>query len=63
MKDYTRDTINLLVETIDDEMVVSHMDINPTDLLFLVTYLISKLSDLSGLDHNEILEDLKLKEK
>lgn len=61
--EYMREGVNLLVETKDDEMVVSHSDLSVEQTIFLVSFLIEKFSDLSGIPYNEVLEDLKYKEE
>ena len=51
--------VNLLVETIDNCMVISQSDLNAEQTVQLVQFLVDKLEQASGIEHDEILEDLK----
>ena len=57
--DYTRDSIKLIVEELDESLVITYADLNPVDTYHLVITLVGKLSDMVGRKYNSVLEDLK----
>lgn len=57
--EFMREGVNLLVETENDSMQITHMNLTPEQSVHLVQFLVEKLEGLSGIHHDEILEDLK----
>ena len=56
-------TVNLLIETKENSMLVTKSDLNPEQTVQLIQFLVDQLEKASGIDHNTVLEDLKYKEK
>lgn len=61
-----REGVNLLVEseildkeTGEGQMVITHMDLSPSQVVYLIQFLTERLEMLSGIPYNDILTDLK----
>ncbi len=61
--EYMREGVNLLVETQGDDMVVTHSNLNAEQTMYLISFLVERFEKVSGIDYNEILEDLKYEEE
>ena len=57
--EYQRDTVKLVVENIEDNLVMSYADLDMEDMFYLTQYFIDKLSSMTGQEYNQVLEDLK----
>ena len=57
--EYMRDDVLLLVESVDGSMIITHANMDAEDTYHMVTYLIGRLSDITGQEYNQVLEDLK----
>ena len=55
--------INLLVETKKNSMLITKSDLNAEQVVQLIQYLTEQLEKASGIDHDEILEDLMYNEE
>jgi hypothetical protein len=57
--------VNLLVETIENEsgnsLVISKSSLNAEQAVRLIQFLVGEISKVSGIEHDEVLEDLKFK--
>lgn len=54
-----REGVNLLVETEDGEMRINYADLDASQTIFLIQFLVEKFEDFSKIPHDEVLEDLK----
>ena len=52
--------INMIVETEGEELLITEGDFTPHDKVVVIQYLVTSLSNLSGIPHNEIMDDLKV---
>ena len=59
--DYDKQGINLIVETVGNEMKLTHSNMNAHQVWELIIFLIDKLSRYSGVPYNDVVEDLKEK--
>ena len=57
--EYMKDDVLLLVESIDGSMVITHANMDAEDTYHMVTYLVGKLSDITGQTYNQVCEDIK----
>jgi len=55
--EYMKDDVLLLVESIDGSMVITHANMDAEDTYHMVTYLVGKLSDITGQGYNSTLDD------
>lgn len=56
---YQRDSVLLVVESIEDSMVISYADLEVEDMYHLTTYMVEKMSNITGQGYNSTLDDLK----
>lgn len=56
---YQRDDVLLVVESIDDSMVISYANLELEDMYYLTTYLVERMSNITGVGYNETLTDLQ----
>ena len=54
-----KDDVLLLVESVDGSMVITHANMGAEDTYHMVTYLVGRLSDITGQGYNSTLDDLK----
>ena len=57
------DGIHMIVETEGEDLMITEGDFTPHDKVVVIQYLVTSLSNMSGLPHNEIMEDLKIVEE
>ena len=57
--EYMKDDVLLLVESVDGSMVITHANMNAEDTYHMTTYLVGRLSDITGQEYNQVLSDLK----
>ena len=54
------DGIHMIVETEGEDLMITEGDFTPHDKVVVIQYLITSLSKMSGIDYNEIMDDLKI---
>jgi len=60
--EFMKDDVLLLVESIDGSMVITHANMGAEDTYHMATYLVGRLSDITGQEYNQVLNDLKEEE-
>ena len=56
---YMREDVLLLVESVDGSMVITHANMDITNLYHLTTYLVEQMSKRTGVSYNETCDDIK----
>jgi len=54
------DGIHMIVETEGEDLNITEGSFTPQDKVILIQYLVTSLSKMSKIPHNEILDDLKI---
>ena len=53
------DGIHMIVETEEEDLMITEGDFTPHDKLVVIQYIVISLSNMSGIPHNEIMENVK----
>ena len=57
--EYMKEDVLLLVESVDGSMVITHANMDMQDTYHMTTYLVGRLSDITGQTYNQVCEDIK----
>ena len=56
--EYTDPRVNLVVESDEGGMYITHANLSPEQTWHLIVFLINRFSDVSGIPYNEVCSDL-----
>lgn len=58
-KRYQEDTLKLVVEQKDTQLIMSYATLDLEDVYYLAQFFIDRLATATGQDYNDVVEDLK----
>ena len=58
-KEYIRDSVKLVIEEVDDDLVITYADLNISNLYTLTIDFVGRMSEMTGQKYNDTLDDLK----